>query len=90
MAITLSVITLKTVFVLLLQVTCGLKLLFHRTGQTVAEESKNLPRTVSFFLIQPAAGDSEKGINQGKDVVTGRKRQTQTVIVLHPKCCLCI
>lgn len=33
------------------------------------DESKDPSRTVSFFLIQPAAGDSEKVIKQGKNVV---------------------
>ena len=62
-------------FVLLLllpQLTFSLKLPLHRNVQTVAEdESKDPSRTVSFFLIQPAAGDAEKVIKHGKKVVTG-------------------
>lgn len=74
--IAVSVFTLKTMFVLLLlQMTFSPKFPLHRNVQTVAEdESMDPSRTVSFVLMQPAAGDSEKVIKQGKNIVTGVKR----------------
>jgi len=56
-------------------VTLSLKFPLHRNVQTAAEDDfKDPSRTVSFFPIQTATGDSEKVIKQSKNVVTGGKR----------------
>lgn len=70
--ITVNDVTLKTVCAATTDL--SLKLPLHRNVQTVAEdESKDPSRTVPFFLIQPAAGDSQNVIKQGKNVVSGER-----------------